>query len=106
MLLSQPAQSVILLALREDSPILQLIAHIRDESHRFAVKRHTARRDKKRQRSLLEDIEGVGAKRRRELLRYFGSSKAIAEAPLRELIKVPTINAKIAENIYAAFHPE
>lgn len=89
-----------------DSPALHLIQHVRDESHRFAVKAHTARRDKKRQQSRLEDIPNVGAKRRRELLRFFGSIKAITEAPARELAKVPGISEKIADDIYAYFHQE
>lgn len=89
-----------------DSPALHLIQYVRDESHRFAVKAHTARRDKKRQQSRLEDIPNVGAKRRRELLRFFGSIKAITEAPARELAKVPGISEKIADDIYAYFHQE
>jgi excinuclease ABC subunit C len=92
------------LDLPADSPALHLMQQVRDESHRFAVKAHTARRDKARSKSMLEGIPGVGAKRRKELLRYFGSSKAITEAPVRELIKVPGISEKVAEDIYAYFH--
>ncbi len=88
----------------DDSPALHLIQHIRDEAHRFAVKSHTQSRDKKRKRSGLEDIPGVGAKRRRQLLHHFGSVKAVMEAPVRELMKVPMISEKIAEDIYAEFH--
>ncbi|NRB38663.1 MAG: excinuclease ABC subunit UvrC [Pseudomonadales bacterium] len=91
-------------SLADDAPALHLIQHVRDESHRFAVKSHTQRRDKKRKVSLLEGIPGVGPKRRKELLRYFGSAKAVTEAPVRELIKVPTINEKVAEDIYASFN--
>ena len=92
--------------LPNDASALHLIQHVRDESHRFAVKAHTARRDKKRSQSGLESIPGVGARRRRELLRYFGSHKAIADAPVRELKKVPGISEKIAEDIYACFHTD
>lgn len=92
--------------LPNDSPALHLIQHVRDESHRFAVKAHTQRRDKKRTQSQLEGIPGVGAKRRRDLLRYFGSVKAVIEAPIRELIKVPGISDRIAEDIYATFHQD
>lgn len=92
--------------LADDAPALHLIQHVRDESHRFAVKSHTQRRDKKRKRSLLEDIPGIGAKRRKSLLNYFGSAKAITEAPVRELSKVPMISEKIAEDIYASFHKD
>lgn len=94
------------LVLPSDSPVLHLLQQVRDESHRFAVRGHTRSRDKKRQRSALEDVPGVGAKRRKELLHYFGSVKAVKEAPVRELLKVPTINQKIAEDIYAAFHQD
>jgi excinuclease ABC subunit C len=94
------------LVLQSDMPALHLIQQVRDEAHRFAVAGHTMRRDKLRKRSALEDIAGVGAKRRKELLRYFGSVKGVMEAPVRELLKVPTINEKIAEDIYAAFHKD
>ena len=58
--------------LPDNSPALHLIQHIRDESHRFAITGHKARRDKARRQSTLESIPGVGAKRRRDLLRHFG----------------------------------
>ncbi len=83
-----------------DSPALHLIQHIRDESHRFAITGHKQRRDKKRRTSRLEDIPGVGAKRRRELLRHFGGLQEIQKANVDELAKVPTISKKIAEDIY------
>lgn len=94
------------MTLPTDAPALHLIQHVRDESHRFAVKGHVQRRDKKRQRSALEDIPGVGSKRRRDLLRHFGSAKGVMEAPVRELVKVAGISEKIAEDIYATFHKE
>ena len=90
--------------LADDAKALHLIQHVRDESHRFAVKGHTQRRDKKRSRSQLDDIPGVGPKRRKDLLQYFGSVQAIKAAPIRELIKVQGISAKVAEDIYASFH--
>ena len=91
-------------SLADDAPALHLIQHVRDESHRFAVKSHTQRRDKKRKVSLLEGIPGVGPKRRKELLAYFGSAKAVTEAPVRELMKVTGISEKVAEDIYASFN--
>lgn len=94
------------LALPEDSPALHLIQYIRDEAHRFAVKAHTQKRDKVRRQSQLEGIPGVGAKRRRDLLRFFGSVKSVTEAPVRELVKVAGISEKIAQDIYAHFHHE
>ncbi|MGN0921365.1 MAG: excinuclease ABC subunit UvrC [Cellvibrio sp.] len=86
------------------SPALHLIQHIRDESHRFAITGHKQRRDKKRKTSSLEDIPGVGAVRRRELLRYFGGLREIENAPVQELAKVPGISRKMAEEIYSFFH--
>lgn len=94
------------LALAKDSPAMHLIQYMRDEAHRFAIRAHTQRRDKVRRQSRLEGIAGVGAKRRRELLRYFGSVKAVTEAPVRELMKVNGISEKIAQDIYAHFHHE
>jgi len=90
--------------LPNDAKALHLIQHVRDESHRFAVKSHTQRRDKKRSRSQLDDVPGVGPKRRKDLLQHFGSVQAIKEAPVRELIKVQGISEKVAEDIYACFH--
>jgi excinuclease ABC subunit C len=87
-----------------DNPGLHLIQHIRDESHRFAITAHRARRGKKRKESVLEDIPGVGPKRRRALLRYFGGSQGIASASSEELAKVEGINQTLAEQIYATLH--
>lgn len=87
-----------------DSLALHLIQQIRDEAHRFAVTSHRQRRDKKRVTSSLESIPGIGAKRRRELLRYFGGIQAINRASLEELAKVPGISQSLAERIYTALH--
>lgn len=89
-----------------DSPALHLIQHIRDESHRFAISGHRARRDKKRRQSTLEGIEGVGAKRRRELIRYFGGIQEIRKAGVEEIAKVKGISRTMADTIYAALHNE
>lgn len=89
-----------------DSPALHLIQHIRDESHRFAITGHRARRDKKRRQSTLEGIEGVGPKRRRELIRYFGGIQGIRKAGVDEIAKVQGISKALAETIYAALHNE
>lgn len=94
------------LVLPADSPALHLIQQVRDEAHRFAVSGHTLRRDKARRRSALEDVPGIGAHRRKALLHHFGSVKSIMDAPVRELVKVPGISQKIAEDIYAAFHKD
>lgn len=86
------------------SPALHLIQQIRDESHRFAITGHRARRAKARGRSVLEDIEGIGPKRRRELLRFFGDVGEIKSANVDEIAKVPGISRQLAQEIYDALH--
>jgi excinuclease ABC subunit C len=83
-----------------DHGALHLIQQIRDEAHRFAITGHRGRRDKARQRSALEDIPGVGTKRRRLLLRHFGSAQGVKNANVEELRKISGINATIAQQIY------
>ena len=92
--------------LESDSGALHLMQHIRDEAHRFAITGHRARRGKARKRSVLEDIPGVGPKRRRELLRHFGGIQEVERASIEEIAKVSTISQTIAEDIYAALHPD
>ncbi len=87
-----------------DSPALHLIQHIRDEAHRFAITGHRARRGKARQQSVLEGIPGVGAKRRRELLRHFGSASGVQNANVEELKKISGISATMAQQIYDYLH--
>ena len=89
-----------------DSPALHLIQHIRDESHRFAITGHKQRRDKKRKTSTLEDIPGIGANRRRELLRHFGGLQEVQNASINDLARVNGISQRLAEEIYAFFHNE
>ena len=86
------------------SPALHLIQHIRDESHRFAIAGHRAARDKARRTSTLQDIPGIGPKRRRELLRFFGGLQGVQKASRDELARVPGINAALAETIYTALN--
>lgn len=94
------------LVLPRDSSALHLIQHIRDEAHRFAVTGHKLRRDKKRRQSTLEEIPGIGPKRRRELLRHFGGLQGVQAASREELCRVPGISARTAEQIYGALHGE
>ncbi|MHA7840472.1 MAG: excinuclease ABC subunit UvrC [Gammaproteobacteria bacterium] len=86
------------------SPALHLIQHIRDEAHRFAITAHRQQRGKKRTQSVLESIPGVGAKRRKALLQYFGGLQEIKKNSASELAKVPGISKVLAEIIYHALH--
>lgn len=94
------------IVLAGDSPALHVIQHIRDEAHRFAITGHKQRRDKKRKTSTLEDLPGIGAVRRRELLRHFGGMQEISRASVNDLAKVSGISQGLAEDIYAFFHNE
>ncbi len=85
-----------------DQPSLLLIQQIRDEAHRFAISGHRGRRGRARRSSRLEDIPGVGPKRRRELLRHFGGLDSVAQASVADLMKVPGIDRKVADTIYTA----
>lgn len=87
-----------------DSPALHLIQMIRDEAHRFAITGHRLRRKRIRQESVLEHIEGIGSKRRHNLIHYFGGIQGIARAGVEDLATVPGINKNLARKIYVMFH--
>jgi excinuclease ABC subunit C len=88
--------------LPRDSQALFLVQRIRDEAHRFAVSFHRQRRSKASFKSRLDEIPGVGPKRKQALLRHFGSLKAIREAETDDLLAVPGINRSVAEQIKSA----
>lgn len=87
-----------------DDPAMQIVLHIRDESHRFAITGHRNRRSKARVHSALENIEGIGPKRRQALLKHLGGIREVMNASVQELSKVPSISKEMAELIYDHFH--
>ncbi len=99
--LPQASKPVIL---PNDSPSLLLLRQIRDEAHRFALSYHRNLRGRSTRGSVLDEIPGVGPKRKRELLRHFGTVKSIREASVEELAEVTGISLKVAQEIYQHIH--
>lgn len=83
---------------------MHLLQHIRDEAHRFAITGHRAARRRTRKQSELDEIVGIGPKRKRQLLTHFGSTASIRTASVAEIAKVPGISRKLAHEIHEVFH--
>ncbi len=88
------------LILPADSPALRVIQRIRDEAHRFAITGHRQSRDRARRESVLEEIPGLGPKRRRELLKAFGGLQGVRQASVEDLAKVHGVSRQLAEQIF------
>lgn len=91
-------------ALTEYSTALQLVIQIRDEAHRFAITNHRKRRDKARTQSVLQNIPGVGAKRRQALIKYFGGAAQVSRASVEDIAQVNGISPALAQQIYDYLH--
>jgi excinuclease ABC subunit C len=93
-------------SLEPRDPVLYFLQRLRDEAHRFAIGTHRAKRTKALGRSPLDEIAGVGARRKQALLHHFGSARAVARAGLGELERVAGISKAVAKKIYDHFHPD
>lgn len=86
------------------SPLAFYLQNLRDEAHRFAIGTHRKKRAKSIYKSRLDEIEGIGAKRKKDLLNHFGSAEQISEASIGDIMKIEGISKKTAEKIYNYFH--
>jgi excinuclease ABC subunit C len=88
------------------SPVLYYLQRLRDEAHRFAIGSHRARRAGAMKKNPLDEIEGIGAKRKAALLHAFGSARGVSRAAVVDLAKVEGVNEALAQRIYDFFHPQ
>ena len=93
------------MALRHNDPVLYFVQRLRDEAHRFAIGTHRAKRAKANMKNPLDDIDGIGPKRKKALLVHFGSAKAVTRANLVDLKAVKGVSDAMAEIIYNHFQP-
>ena len=93
-------------SLPPNDPVLYFLQRLRDEAHRFAIGSHRARRAKAQGTSPLDEVAGIGARRKKALLHHFGSGRAVSEAGLADLESVEGISRTMARKIYEHFHPE
>jgi excinuclease ABC subunit C len=92
------------IVLGHDTPALQLLQRVRDEAHRFAITHHRTRRDRAMTSSILDDLPGIGAARKRTLLKHFGSPEAVMSASREALEGVPGLPGKTARELYNHLH--
>jgi excinuclease ABC subunit C len=88
-----------------NAPLLFYLQRLRDEAHRFAIGAHRAKRAKSFTASPLDDVPGIGPGRKRALLMHFGTARAVRNAALEDIEKVPGISGTTARGIYDYFHP-
>jgi excinuclease ABC subunit C len=93
------------LVMASDAPALYLLKKIRDEAHRFAITYHRKLRSQALERSILDDIHGIGDKRKRALLRHFNSAAEIHRASVKDILSAPGIDLKAARAVHSHFHP-
>lgn len=92
------------LPIDKSSELFKLITRIQDETHRFAIEYHRSLRKKRQVHSILDDISSIGPARRRALMKHFGSLDALKAADIEELMKIPSMNRRAAEEVYEFFH--
>ena len=93
-------------SLEPRDPVLYFLQRLRDEAHRFAIGTHRARRARRSARSPLDEIAGIGARRKQALLHHFGSARGVARAGLAEIERVEGISKTVAKKVYDHFHAD